>query len=120
MQSESCQPVSAQPDTPVANYRTEIVLDLAEVPAADWDALVAAQPDATPFLRHAFLHAMHTSGSATDDTGWSPRFLTLWVPNGHGAGRDRLAAAMPLYAKSHSYGEYGDLCTIKASDQLTE
>ncbi|MNL18559.1 hypothetical protein D3C87_1397090 [compost metagenome] len=120
MQSESCQPVSAQPDTPVANYRTEIVLDLAEVPAADWDALVAAQPDATPFLRHAVLHAMHTSGSATDDTGWSPRFLTLWVPNGHGAGRDRLAAAMPLYAKSHSYGEYGDLCTIKASDQLTE
>lgn len=110
MQSESCQPVSAQPDTPVANYRTEIVLDLAEVPAADWDALVAAQPDATPFLRHAFLHAMHTSGSATDDTGWSPRFLTLWVQDGvqagHGTGRDRLAAAMPLYAKSHSYGEY--------------
>jgi len=108
MQSESCQPVNNQPDTPVANYRTDIVLDLADVDAADWDALVAAQPEATPFLRHAFLHALHASGSATDDTGWAPRFLTLWVPNGHesGPGRDRLAAAMPLYAKSHSYGEY--------------
>jgi uncharacterized protein len=32
-------------------------------------------------------------------TGWQPCHLTLW----HG---DRLAAALPLYRKSHSYGEY--------------
>lgn len=99
------------------NYRTEIVLDLAEIDAADWDALLAAQAEPTPFLRHAFLHAMHASGSATDDTGWSPRFLTLWVPDGKGPGRDRLAAAMPLYAKSHSYGEYGFLC---ADEKMTD
>jgi predicted N-acyltransferase len=85
------------------HYRTHIVEDLASVPAATWDALVAAQPGATPFLRHAFLHALHASGSATPDTGWDPRFLTLWADGPDG---ERLAAAMPLYAKSHSYGEY--------------
>jgi len=102
------------------NYRTEIVQDLAEIEAADWDALLAAQDEPTPFLRHAFLHALHTSGSATDDTGWSPRFLTLWIPDGNGPGRDRLAAAMPLYAKSHSYGEYNFLCRRNALDQPTD
>ena len=88
------------------NYRTEIVQDLADIDANDWDALLAAQAEPTPFLRHAFLQALHASGSATDETGWSPRFLALWVPDGKEPGRDRLAAAMPLYAKSHSYGEY--------------
>ncbi|MCZ7009747.1 peptidogalycan biosysnthesis protein, partial [Salmonella enterica] len=43
------------------------------------------------------------SGSASDDTGWSPRHLTLWKDTADG---ERLAAAMPLYAKAHSYGEY--------------
>lgn len=118
MQSESCKP---GPDRPAENapgaasaqdgqkpgrtgdYRTQIVSDLSEIPADRWDALVDAQPGATPFLRHAFLHALHASGSACDDTGWSPRYLTLWARED---GDDRLAAAMPLYAKSHSYGEY--------------
>ncbi|QOT77323.1 GNAT family N-acetyltransferase [Cupriavidus basilensis] len=119
MQSESFKPGSGQPDaaTPGAaaaqaqqehermeNYRTQIVFDLSELPEAEWDTLVAAQPGATPFLRHAFLHAMHASGSACDETGWSPRYLTLWAPRAEGG--ERLAAAMPLYAKSHSYGEY--------------
>lgn len=127
MQSESFKPGSGQPAaaTPGAaaaqaqqehermeNYRTQIVFDLSELPEAEWDTLVAAQPGATPFLRHAFLHAMHASGSAGDETGWSPRYLTLWAPRAEGG--ERLAAAMPLYAKSHSYGEYGLLCTAKS------
>lgn len=90
-------------DSRFADFRTEIVEDLSRIAPAQWDALLAAQPEPTPFLRHAFLHALHASGSATDDTGWSPRFLTLWAGDGADA---RLAAAMPLYAKAHSYGEY--------------
>lgn len=81
------------------HYRTRIISSLAEIGQVEWDALVAAQADATPFLSYAFLHALHESGSATKDTGWEPQYLTLW--------QDRqLKAALPLYLKYHSYGEY--------------
>ena len=72
------------------------VLDsLASIPAADWDALAGSHP----LLSHAFLHALHETGCASAETGWSPCYLALWREG-------RLAAAMPLYLKSHSYGEY--------------
>jgi uncharacterized protein len=68
--------------------------------AAAWDALLAACPTPTPFLRHAFLAALHRSGSAVTRTGWQPVFMTLTAEDG------TLAAAAALYLKSHSYGEY--------------
>src|SRR4051812_33639806 len=72
------------------------VLDsLASIPASDWDTLAGNHP----LLSHAFLHALHETGCASAETGWAPCYLTLWR---HG----RIAAAMPLYLKSHSYGEY--------------
>jgi predicted N-acyltransferase len=81
------------------NYLTRIVSSLSEVGQSAWDALVALQADANPFLTYAFLHALHESGSASVKTGWQPQYLTLWQA-------DRLEAALPLYVKSHSYGEY--------------
>ena len=70
-----------------------------EIPANDWNALLACQLDANPFMRHEYLAALHQSGSATPHTGWTPRFVTLW--------RDHaLVAACALYLKDHSYGEY--------------
>ncbi len=81
------------------NYRTHIVSSLAEIGQAAWDGLVALQDKPNPFLSFAFLHALHESGSACADTGWQPQFLALYDG-------DALAAAMPLYVKSHSYGEY--------------
>ena len=47
---------------------------LTPVPAADWDALTGGHP----LLSHAFLHALHESGSACADTGWAPCYLGLW------------------------------------------
>ena len=76
-------------------YRTSVLSSLADVVPADWDRLAAGNP----FLSHAFLHALHESGSACAETGWQPQFLAVWDG-------DKLAAAMPLYVKSHSYGEY--------------
>ena len=73
-----------------------------KVNAAEWNALLAAQsPDqaANPFMRHEYLAALHESGSAIPDTGWTPRFVTLWQGG-------TLAGACPLYLKAHSYGEY--------------
>ncbi|MFM9433983.1 uncharacterized protein ACFDR9_001029 [Janthinobacterium sp. CG_23.3] len=81
------------------DYRTGIVSSLAEIGESAWSALLATQPDANPFLSYAFLHALHESGSAAPDAGWQPQYLALWQG-------EVLAAAMPLYVKSHSYGEY--------------
>jgi predicted N-acyltransferase len=71
----------------------------AVAPAA-WDAL-ANPPGArfNPFVAHAFLSALETSGCATARTGWQPAHLLLE----DGA---RLVGAAPMYVKSHSYGEY--------------
>jgi predicted N-acyltransferase len=81
------------------NYRTHIVSSLAEVGQAAWDGLARTQEKTNPFLSYAFLHALHESGSASADTGWQPQFITLWDG-------ETLAAALPLYVKGHSYGEY--------------
>ncbi|MBC7549149.1 MAG: N-acetyltransferase [Polaromonas sp.] len=73
-----------------------------EVAPTSWNALLAAQAPGgamNPFMRHEYLAALHESGSATPDTGWTPRFLTLWRG-------DALAGACALYLKTHSYGEY--------------
>jgi uncharacterized protein len=83
----------------LANYHTRIITSLAEVKALDWDALVAAS-HAPPFMRHAYLHAMHASGAACAASGWQPKYLVLENAQGE------LQAACPLYEKMHSYGEY--------------
>jgi predicted N-acyltransferase len=88
------------------NYRTHIVSSLSEVGQADWDGLVALQAQANPFLSYAFLHALHESGSATPETGWQPQYIVLYEADPGKDGGERLAAALPLYVKDHSYGEY--------------
>ncbi|MDH3473033.1 MAG: GNAT family N-acetyltransferase [Rhodospirillales bacterium] len=74
-----------------------VVSRIAEVPAAEWDACAGG---ANPFVGHAFLSALEESGSVTAETGWLPQHLT--VADEHG----RLIGCVPLYLKSHSYGEY--------------
>jgi uncharacterized protein len=81
------------------DYVIRVHDDPASIDASAWDALLDADPAATPFMRHAYLLALTASGSATAATGWQPCFLTV-----HRA--DALVAACPLYLKSHSYGEY--------------
>lgn len=68
-----------------------------EVPAAEWDACAGT---ACPFVRHAFLRALEDSESVGAEAGWQPQHLV--VPDSDGT----LLGAVPLYLKSHSYGEY--------------
>ena len=78
-----------------------VVDRLADLRPAAWDAV--ANPDSAhfdPFLSHAFLSAVEESGSATKRTGWRPQHLVIESET------DRIEAAMPLYLKSHSRGEY--------------
>ena len=81
------------------DYVIRVHADPAGVDAQAWNALLARQASPTPFLRHEYLAALHASGSATAETGWLPRFLTLEQGG-------ELRAACALYLKSHSYGEY--------------
>ena len=83
--------------------RLQLVDDPTTIDPAAWDSLLARQRTPTPFMRHAYLAALHSSGSAVPDTGWTPRFVMLWSgPEGNA----ELVAACPLYIKAHSYGEY--------------
>jgi predicted N-acyltransferase len=66
---------------------------------AAWDSLLAEQSAPTPFLSHAYLCALHSSGSAVAETGWQPCYLLLEAEG-------VVQAACALYLKSHSYGEY--------------
>ncbi|MBV9782277.1 MAG: N-acetyltransferase [Acidisphaera sp.] len=70
---------------------------IAEIPASDWNACAGTD---NPFVSHAFLSALEDSGSAGPRTGWLPQHAALRDAAG------RLAAVAPMYAKSHSYGEY--------------
>ena len=81
------------------DYVTRVFNDPRDIDAFGWDALLAQQDAPTPFMSHAYLLALHESGSAMPKTGWKPHFVTLWQ-------EDQLVAACALYLKSHSYGEY--------------
>jgi predicted N-acyltransferase len=65
--------------------------------AAAWDDCAGA---ANPFVSHAFLSALETSGSAVAQRGWQP--APLAIDDGGGVP----VAVMPAYVKSHSQGEY--------------
>lgn len=77
--------------------RLSVAESLEQVVPDDWDR-VAGNDD--PFLSHAFLYALEHSGCASDATGWGARHLLLHDPAG------RLIGAVPLYLKSHSFGEF--------------
>jgi len=69
---------------------------IGEIARDDWNRLAG---DEYPFLRHEFLDLAETTRCVSPETGWRPRHLTI-EENG------RLRGAMPLYEKSHSFGEF--------------
>ncbi len=68
---------------------------LDEIAPAQWDTLAGGQP----FLRHCFLHGLEATQCVGAGSGWQPSHITVWRG-------PALAAAMPLYLKDHSYGEF--------------
>ncbi len=73
----------------------------AQISATEWDAMAgnaAAGRAADPFLTHRFLAALETSGSIGTGTGWQTRALILRDGDN--------SAALPMFAKGHSQGEY--------------
>ncbi|WP_339106830.1 GNAT family N-acetyltransferase [Roseovarius rhodophyticola] len=76
---------------------------LAQIRAEDWDT--CACPEATtgrpddPFTTYRFLKALEDSRSVGVGTGWQAQYLTAEMDG-------QVIACAPLYAKSHSQGEY--------------
>ncbi|WP_425092840.1 GNAT family N-acetyltransferase [Tropicimonas sp. S265A] len=94
---------SDMPETE-ARIEVSVLTSLAQIEAADWDA--CACPEATdggrprdPFTTHRFLSALEVSRSVGVGTGWTPQYLVA-RRNGEVIG------VAPLYAKSHSQGEF--------------
>ena len=77
--------------------RAEIATSINEFDVADWNALAG---DQFPFLRHEFLLAAESTGCVAPESGWVPRHIGLRDKSGS------LVAAMPLYEKTHSWGEF--------------
>ncbi len=73
-----------------------VVDSITEIAPSEWDALTG---DDNPFIEHAFLATLEESESVSLASGCVPQFVVA---------RDggRLVGAVPLYLKSHSYGEY--------------
>jgi predicted N-acyltransferase len=81
-----------------------VLSSLAGIDATDWDACACPETadggrPFNPFVTHRFLSALERSGSVGPGTGWQALHLVA-----REAGR--VVGAMPLYAKSHSQGEY--------------
>ncbi|MFV0513021.1 MAG: GNAT family N-acetyltransferase [Jhaorihella sp.] len=77
---------------------------LSRIAAEQWDACACPEVaeggrPADPFTTHRFLMALEDSGSVGPGTGWQPQYLTARLDG-------QLIACAPMYAKSHSQGEY--------------
>jgi len=77
-------------------FETRFVDAIADVKADDWNALAGKD---YPFTRHEFLSALESAHVVSQKTGWLPQHLLVYCDQ-------QLVAVMPLYIKSHSYGEY--------------
>lgn len=69
---------------------------MAELNQNAWNALVK---DNNPFLRYEFLQALEEHNSVGEHFGWLPRHIAIYE-------NDDLIAAMPVYEKYNSYGEF--------------
>ncbi len=77
-----------------------VVDKLDKIAAADWNTLAGR---ANPFMRHEFLALLENSACVSAETGWRAQHLVL---HSQGPEQGQLLGALPLYLKTHSYGEY--------------
>jgi predicted N-acyltransferase len=90
------------------DLQARIVTSLDRVPAAQWNALALG---GNPFVRHEFLLALEQAHCVGKAAGWIPNHLL--IEDGQ-----RLVGAMPVYRKSHSWGEFVfDWSWARAYDQ---
>jgi uncharacterized protein len=79
--------------------RSRVHKSIDELSGRQWNALGGPVGQGNPFLRHEFLAALEHTGCIGSHTGWEPCYFTIEDEAG-------LAAAVPAFLKSHSYGEF--------------
>ena len=72
------------------------ITSINQVSSKEWNQICGID---YPFLRHEFFSAMENSGSTTKETGWEPHHLLIKE-------EANIVAIVPLFIKTHSYGEY--------------
>jgi predicted N-acyltransferase len=82
-------------------YRIQQVISIHDIGATLWQDMAGTEH---PFTRFEFLAALEDSGATTAESGWSP--LHLVIEQSQDAEHFEPVGVMPLYVKSHSYGEY--------------
>ncbi|PJE36299.1 GNAT family N-acetyltransferase [Pseudooceanicola lipolyticus] len=87
-----------------AQIEIQVLSSLAQIAAEDWDACACPETaeggrPLDPFTTHRFLSALEVSGSTGRGTGWQPQYLTARMDG-------MLIGCAPMFAKSHSQGEY--------------
>ncbi|MDX1734006.1 MAG: GNAT family N-acetyltransferase [Halioglobus sp.] len=83
-------------DRAPAQFDVQFISSINAIGCAQWDGVTGSD---NPFLRHEFLCGLETTGCTSAETGWQPCHVLLQRG-------EELVAVMPLYLKSHSYGEY--------------
>src|SRR5882672_10485597 len=90
--------MTASRSDPVSpTYRSRVLSSIDEIAAGQWNALL--DEDAV-FLRHEFLAALEHQSCVGAQSGWTPCHLVLSDLRGE------VRAALPLYRKLHSWGEF--------------
>ncbi|XP_006836859.2 uncharacterized protein LOC18427750 isoform X1 [Amborella trichopoda] len=80
-----------------------VASSITDISSEQWDACAM---DATgveklnPFLTHAFLSSLEETGCAVKGAGWLPQHIIAKDQY------DNIIGVIPLYLKSHSYGEF--------------
>lgn len=77
-------------------FKAEVIADITTINASQWNALAGTD---NPFVRHEFLSALEVTGCVCAKSGWQAQHILIYED-------ETLIGAMPLYLKSHSYGEY--------------
>jgi len=79
----------------MAPIEIKVLSSLAEIPAEEWNRLAGENPA----ISHEYFFALEQTGCASPRTGWQVCFLAAFEGK-------TIKGALPLYFKSHSYGEF--------------
>ena len=79
-------------------FQFQFLDSIKDLPEHSWNRLAHSHG---PFLRYEFFAALENNNCTNADTGWSPHHLAVYAgENGP------VVAVVPLFIKTHSYGEY--------------
>ncbi|KAH9331609.1 hypothetical protein KI387_003717, partial [Taxus chinensis] len=80
-----------------------VVSSISRLSSEDWDACsigATGQNQLNPFLTYSFLSSLEETRCAVEETGWLPQHIVARDEDG------AVLGVVPLYIKSHSYGEF--------------